>query len=94
MTAAVADEDEDDAAGGVRHLFTAAEAERVLGIPAGTIRSWFSRKHIWHFGIDPRGRPMFDRDDLLRMYNREQSREQQSRSKKAAEWARRRRGVR
>jgi hypothetical protein len=52
---------------GVRHLFTAAEAERTLGIPAGRVRVWFHRKRIYHYGLDERGRPMFDRDDLVRL---------------------------
>lgn len=52
---------------GPRHLFTPAEAERQLGIPASTVRSWFRRKRLWHFGIDEHGRPMFDRDDLVRL---------------------------
>lgn len=52
---------------GVRHLYTAAEAEKTLGIPAGTVRAWFCRKRIYHYGLDERERPMFDRDDLLRL---------------------------
>lgn len=87
------DEDDLDLDADPRHLFTAAEAEKVLGIPAGTIRSWFSRKHIWHYGIDKRGRPMFDRDDLLRMAIRSQSRGQQLRSERAAKRARRSNGA-
>lgn len=51
----------------MRHLYTAAEAQRTFGIPAGTVRAWFHRKRIYHYGIDERGRPMFDRDDLLRL---------------------------
>jgi hypothetical protein len=54
----------------VRHLYTAAEAERVLGIPAGTVRAWFCRKRIYHYGLDERHRPMFDRDDLVRLRDR------------------------
>lgn len=55
----------------VRHLFTAAEAQRVLGIPAGTIRSWAIDRparpqRIWSYGIDEHGHPMYDRDDLIR----------------------------
>jgi hypothetical protein len=55
----------------VRHLFTAAEAERILGIPAGTIRSWAVDRparpqRIWSYGLDQHGRPMYDRDDLIR----------------------------
>jgi hypothetical protein len=49
----------------VRHLFSAAESERVLGIPAATVRSWARRKRIWSFGLDERNRPLYDRDDLV-----------------------------
>ena len=51
----------------VRHLFTAAEAARVLGIPAGTVRAWAARQRLWSFGLDERGRPMYDRRDLVRL---------------------------
>jgi len=59
----------------VRHLFTAAEAEAVLGIKAATIRSWAADrparpKRIWHYGIDEHGHPMYDRDDLVRERDR------------------------
>jgi len=57
---------------GVRHLFGPAEAERVLGIKAATIRSWARRKRIHAYGLDEAGRPMFDRDELLAL--RDQSR--------------------
>src|SRR5690606_12318154 len=57
---------------GVRHLFGAAEAERLFGIPAATIRSWARRKRIYPYGLDERGRPLLDRDDLLAL--RDQSR--------------------
>lgn len=53
--------------GRVRHLFSAAEAERVLDIPAATVRSWALRKRIWSFGLDERNRPLYDRDDLVRL---------------------------
>lgn len=56
--------------GYVRHLFTAAEAERVLGIPAATVRSWAKRERIWSFGLDERNRPMYDRDHLLALHTR------------------------
>ena len=52
---------------GVRHLYTAAEAQKTLGIPAGTVRAWAARKRLWSFGLDERDRPMYDRDDLLRL---------------------------
>lgn len=55
---------EDD---GPRHLYTAAESERVLGIPAATVRTWAFRKLIYAYGLDDRDRPMYDRDDLVRL---------------------------
>lgn len=51
----------------MRHLFTAAEAELWLGIPAATVRSWARREQVYSFGLDEKNRPMYDRDDLLRM---------------------------
>lgn len=54
----------------MRHLFSAAEAEVALGIPAGTVRSWASRKRIYPYGLDERHRPLFDRDDLVRLRDR------------------------
>lgn len=74
----------------VRHLFTAAEAEKQLGIPAGTIRVWFNRKRIWHYGLDERGNPMFDRDDLVRLRDRTQTRDQHAQAKRASSRNRRR----
>jgi hypothetical protein len=51
----------------VRHLYTAAEAARVLGIPAGSIRAWKSRGRLWAYGIDDRRREMYDRDHLIEL---------------------------
>lgn len=59
--------DSDDDEDRVRHLFTAAEASRLFGIPAGTIRAWCSRKLLWAYGIDKYKRPMYDRDHLLEL---------------------------
>lgn len=55
---------------GVRHLFTAAEAEVRLGIRSGTIRQWVLRQRLFPMGIDERGRQMFDREDLRRLQAR------------------------
>lgn len=55
---------------GVRHLFTAAEAERALRIKAATVRSWARRRVIWSYGISETGAPMYDRDDLVRLRDR------------------------
>lgn len=49
----------------VRHLFTAAEAEAALGIPAAIIRTWARRKCIYHYGLTATNTPMYDRDDLI-----------------------------
>ena len=49
----------------VRHLFTAAEAEQWLGIPAATVRSWARRQQVWSFGLTESGKPMYDRDHLV-----------------------------
>lgn len=63
------DHDDGDG-GGVRHLFTAAEAETVFGIPAATIRAWASRHRIYPYGIDHHGHPMYDRTDLVALRHR------------------------
>jgi hypothetical protein len=54
----------------VRHLFTAAEAERALRIPAATIRSWARRRVLWSYGLTATGAPMYDRDDLVQLRDR------------------------
>lgn len=51
----------------VRHLFSAAEAEMVLGIKAATVRSWARRGQLHPFGLDERDRPLYDRDHLRRL---------------------------
>jgi DNA-binding transcriptional MerR regulator len=53
-----------------RHLFTAAEAARRLGINPARIRVWAFRKLLYAYGIDERGRPMYDRDDLIALRDR------------------------
>jgi hypothetical protein len=60
-------DDDLDAAPRVRHLFSAAEAERLFGIRANTIRVWHHRGQIHPAGIDERDRPLYDRDDLFRL---------------------------
>lgn len=69
---------------GVRHLFGAAEAERILGIPAATIRSWARRRRIYPYGLDERGRPLFDRDDLLAMRGRTRTCDQHAKATRRA----------
>lgn len=54
-------------------LLSAAEAERELGIPAGTVRSWFSRRKmtgLWDMARDNRNQPLFDEDLLLQLRDR------------------------
>lgn len=51
----------------IRHTYTAAEAARYLGIPAGTIRAWASRKLLWSYELDEFNRPRYDRDDLIEL---------------------------
>jgi len=48
-------------------LYTAADAERELGIKAGTVRAWASREKIYSFGLDHTGRPMYRGRDLIRL---------------------------
>lgn len=54
----------------VRHLLSAAEAERALRIPAATIRSWARRRVLWPYGLDRRNRPLYDRVDLIKLRDR------------------------
>lgn len=60
----------------MRHLYTAAEAQRVLGISAATVRKWASRprgdgtRALYAFGLDDAGRPMYDRDHLVLLGDR------------------------
>jgi hypothetical protein len=48
-------------------LYTAADAQRELGIPAGTVRAWASREQLYSFGLDLHGRPMYRARDLFRL---------------------------
>lgn len=58
----------------VRHLYTATEAQRVLGIKATTVRSWARRNLLYSFGLDQRNRPMYDRDHLVALRDKARSR--------------------
>lgn len=70
---------------GVRHLLTATEAVRTLGIPLGTIRSWRGRGRLVERGLDERKRPMYAREHLIelrdkgRVYRAEQGRQRERR---------------
>jgi len=51
-------------------LYSARDAEKVLGISASTIRTWwrrYGRKEggLWDYGTDRRGNPMFRAKDLI-----------------------------
>ncbi len=48
-----------------RRVITASEAERYLGIPAETVRSWARRGHIHPVGIAGRGRRWYRLADIL-----------------------------
>jgi hypothetical protein len=54
-------------------LLSARDAEKVLGIPAATVRSWFRRRKatgLYDFGRDQRNHPMFRERDLLALRDR------------------------
>jgi DNA-binding transcriptional MerR regulator len=45
----------------------AAEAQRILGIAAATIRQWARRHRLWPRGLDERGRPLYATCDIVRL---------------------------
>lgn len=45
-------------------LYTAAQAQRELGIPAGTVRQWASYGRIRARHRDGRGSPLYDAEEL------------------------------
>lgn len=47
-----------------RDLYTAADAERVLGIPAGLVRKWALRRKLYPMGLSADSRPMYDKEHL------------------------------
>lgn len=51
----------------MRVLYSAAQAERELGIAAATVRSWARRQLIYSYGLDARQHPMYDYEDLMRL---------------------------
>lgn len=55
---------------GVRHLYSAIEAHKMLGIKASTVRSWARRKLIYSFGLNERNHPMYDREHLVQMQDK------------------------
>jgi hypothetical protein len=51
-------------------LLTAADAHRYLGIPAGTVYSWVSRRLLAPLDRTAAGRPLYDVADLHTLNNR------------------------
>lgn len=51
-------------------LYTAAQAERELGIPADSVRQWAFRKRVYSRGLDRAGRPMYSGAELIRLHAR------------------------
>lgn len=59
-------------------LLSAAEAERVLGIRASTVRTWHSRTAttgLYSAGLDASGRPLFYEADLVALKLKKQVRD-------------------
>jgi transposase len=59
-------------------LLSAAEAERVLGISASTVRTWHARNAttgLYSAGLDSSGRPLFYEADLIAMKRKKQLRD-------------------
>lgn len=51
-------------------LLSAAEASKILGIPAPTVRTWYHRRErtgLYPIEFDKRGRPRFPEADLIRL---------------------------
>lgn len=58
-------------------LLSAQDAEKVLGIPAATVRSWFRRQRmtgLYDFGRDHRNHPLFRERDLLGLRDKNRAR--------------------
>ena len=52
---------------------SARDAEKVLGIPAATVRSWHHRRartRLESVGVDRRGHPLFREEDLVNLRDR------------------------
>lgn len=59
-------------------LLSAAEAQRLLGIKAGTVRSWALRRHrtgLYSGGVDNRGAPVYWEADLLAIASKQRLRD-------------------
>jgi hypothetical protein len=63
-------------------LLSAAEAHRLLGIPASTVRTWHHRQRwtgLYSAGLDKNRRPLFYEADLLALKLRRQVRDKRGR---------------
>lgn len=61
----------------VDRLLSARDAEKVLGIPAATVRTWFHRRRwtgLYDFGRDQRNHPLFRESDLIALKTRRRTR--------------------
>lgn len=61
---------------------SAQDAQRELGIPAGTVRSWYHRRSftgLWDIGRDNRNHPLFYEADLLALKLRRRVRDKHGR---------------
>lgn len=59
-------------------LLSARDAEKVLGIPASTIRTWYARREtngLYEYGRDNRNAPLFRATDLTALRTRRALRE-------------------
>jgi hypothetical protein len=66
----------------IDRLLSAAEAERLLGIRAGTVRQWKYRGLLWHYGLDRYGRPLYKEHDLIALRDRTMTRDQFDRKRR------------
>lgn len=63
-------------------LLSPAEAQRHLGIPASTVRTWHHRRHwtgLYPAALDRHHRPLFHEADLLALKLRRQVRDKHGR---------------
>ena len=63
-------------------LLSPVEAEKHLGIPASTVRTWHHRRYrtgLYAAGQDRHGKPLFYEADLLAMKKRRRIRDKQGR---------------
>lgn len=54
-----------------RRTITAAEAQRTLGIPAATVRSWARRRQIFAVSIGRDGQKWYRLDQVLTLAGRQ-----------------------